>query len=304
MVEIAVVIDYIECTVLHRPVYKVLRELQELFALGGWQEIKSGMHGYTRMAIVFKTGRVLWNPERQDMGVHVILPASAIQLIGGDPIAMICDLDCMGGRFSRLDFAMDDMTGMLNMERIGQHAERDEYVSPSREWRDIKSSGGGRTVYFGKRGSNTLIRIYDKAAEQKQPGHWIRVEMELRKERAEAAAREVLEHWRSADYPQMVAGWLFKALDFKVASSSQKQKSRWVTCAWWREFLGSVTKVRLFVSKVVSSLDSIVGWLTHQAAPSLYLVRKKLGSDFLDSLIKDGGLRLKPIHQSLLAMPA
>ena len=47
-------------------------------------------------------------------------------------------------------------------------------------------SSKGQTVQFGSPKSDTLIRIYDKARERNCPAgnHWIRCELQLRRERA------------------------------------------------------------------------------------------------------------------------
>jgi DNA relaxase NicK len=51
--------------------------------------------------------------------------------------------------------------------------------------RDLMASG--HTVQLGKAGSASFLRVYDKAAEQKQTGSWIRIEISYGARKAKAA---------------------------------------------------------------------------------------------------------------------
>lgn len=52
--------------------------------------------------------------------------------------------------------------------------------------------GSGDTLYIGSRQSERFVRIYDKAAQSKIEADWIRIEIELKGERAKQMAREAL----------------------------------------------------------------------------------------------------------------
>ena len=91
---------------------------------------------------------------------------------------------------SRLDIACDDREGYLDMEQIIKKTRAREINSRLR-WKDIHESingelKAGSTVYIGAPSSDFRVRIYDKALEQGVDGHWIRVELVMRKENANA----------------------------------------------------------------------------------------------------------------------
>lgn len=88
---------------------------------------------------------------------------------------------------TRLDVAFDDHSGILDISDICQDTEDGNYVSRSSAWQ-VTYSDGGSSVTLGSRSSEILIRIYDKAAERgfTDGRHWVRVELQLRRERARA----------------------------------------------------------------------------------------------------------------------
>ena len=86
---------------------------------------------------------------------------------------------------TRLDVAFDDHTGILDIDQICADTENQMYISRSNAWQ-VTRSDGGNSVTLGSRSSEILIRIYDKAAERgfDDGRHWVRVELQLRRERA------------------------------------------------------------------------------------------------------------------------
>ena len=100
-----------------------------------------------------------------------------------------------GYHVTRLDVAFDDHSGILDIQRLFRDSDNQDgdqqFVSKFRKSRiekEFKDGRPGITVYHGSKKSAVLIRIYDKAAERGLPEdqHWVRVELQLRDERAEA----------------------------------------------------------------------------------------------------------------------
>ena len=117
------------------------------------------------------------------------------------------------GHFGRIDVAMDDRSGVIDIERIYASVVAGNCVSHFRKSRLIAGldlgSGveTGKTICMGSRQSDTYLRIYDKAAEQRAKekpveGTWVRWEMEWKDERADAVglALSVLDHERFQKY--------------------------------------------------------------------------------------------------------
>jgi len=152
----------------------------------------------------------------------------------------------MGGHFTRCDLAIDDCQGLLEMEEI-QKAITGGLVVASfnsvREYNQYDRKTGrvtGRGAYFGSRKSEVFLRVYDKALEQGDDEHWIRVELELKGSKADAAMRQVLKQ----EIGVVTRGVLKNNLSFREPGSGVN-RSRWPVAPWWELFLGCVEKLKL-----------------------------------------------------------
>lgn len=297
-------IDWLEGTISKRPISDILHELQRYFCGFDWQELDRGAMGYTHSALVAVSGRVYWNPERVDMGVHVSLPSTALDQLGMSSESVLRDLRGMGFKCSRLDIAADDFDGNLSLSVIREKVLRKEIVFRAQkvsEDRDLLG-GSGNTIYFGKRGSRSVMRIYDKSAQQADLHkgvftHWTRAELELRGERAEAAARVIAANWDT--WHEIARGWFLAFLDFKEPGLDSN-KSRWVTCAWWSIFLDNAVKIRLVLDPQVRSVDTVKTWVVRQVSPSLSVLGQTIGYQELFQIVLDGGNRLSERHEKII----
>lgn len=159
-----------------------------------WQVTK-GARGY-RDRLYFNCISIHFNG-RPDMGVWCEMSGQGcrafetLSLLEGDKWQALFEIiTAENMNITRLDVAYDDHTGILDIDEIIQDTRRKEYVSKSDYWEIVESSKG-QTLQFGSPQSDTLIRIYDKARERNCPAgeHWIRCELQLRRERAVAFSR-------------------------------------------------------------------------------------------------------------------
>jgi putative DNA relaxase len=296
-------LDWLEGTALNLDIQSTLDRLLALFP--DIQEIDHGGVGYESSAVVLKTGRVYWSRSRPRNGVHVSLPPSALELSQFDYLYYARELKQLNGKFTRVDLATDDTQGILDMETIRRAVDSECYVSMAKKkpHEEIDHENNGRTYYFGRPQSRTRIRVYDKAAEQRARGkmylgHWIRVEMQLRDVRADAAVNYILEH--PNDWQREACGWLLSALDFKMVGSDSN-KSRWDTADWWLSFLDFASKERIVVSRRIQTIDDVMDWLRRQVAPNMLVVQTARGKDALSDIANDAAGRLKPRHLALIA---
>lgn len=153
------------------------------------------------------------------------------------------------GKITRLDLAYDDHTGVLDLNRIRYDVEDRNYVSKSTKshlhWSDDqKTDIRGLTIYIGSNASPVLIRIYNKAAEREfdDDVHWVRVELRLRDERAQEAAK-LLFHKQSIGI--VSSGILRNYLTFRVPSSDSN-KSRWPIAYYWQQLLSNMEKLSIW----------------------------------------------------------
>lgn len=308
-------IDWIEGTL--KSLFKgmtmvIVSELHQYF--GDWEENEYGGLGYDASATVWESGRVFWSTARPQMGVHVRLPSTALASSGRDPEQVLCELHQLGAKFTRIDLAADDQQGFLDLKEIARKTvNKCEIVCQAHEGNHNHGSFGktveGHTEYYGSRKSETFVRIYDKAAEQRAkgkaaPDHWVRVEFEYKRARAHAVAAHIATH--RADWRNAAKGWFLAYLDFKEPGRDS-HKSRWVSCAWWLAFLEYASKVRLVLQKVVKTVADVKRWIEQQVAPSLFVLASTIGRDEIFQIIGEGSARLSQLQvgmiQSYAQMP-
>lgn len=151
---------------------------------------------------------------------------------------------------TRLDLAYDDHIGLLDIYLIRNFIEDRYYTSPSKYseivWSDNQETDiQGLTCQVGSNKSDIKIRIYDKAAERGfKDRHWIRLELQLRDERASNAVKELV---KLSDIGKTVSGILRNYLMFRIPSEDIN-KSRWLPALWWEYMLENMEKIKLWTS--------------------------------------------------------
>lgn len=151
---------------------------------------------------------------------------------------------------TRIDLAYDDHIGLLNIHSIREHIEDRYYTSPAKyaeiHWSDNQDNDiQGMTCQVGSNKSDIKIRIYDKSAERGfKDRHWIRVELQLRDDRASAAALALI---KNNSIGMTVSGILRNYLMFRCPSPDTN-KSRWPIALWWEYMLENMVKIKLWVS--------------------------------------------------------
>lgn len=171
----------------------------------------------------------------------------------------------LGASFTRVDFALDDRAGQLDMETMRRYAQAQNMTTRWRKILGIRGLAGtkGETITFGSRVSDSYLRIYDKQAQQLQagkedPGHWIRVELELKKDRAQVA----IEGYLLEGVP-FVVGVLRGMLQFRERRE-KANKTRWPVCTWWGDFLDWVGKRSLSLPEPEPSVERSWNWMQRQ----------------------------------------
>jgi len=279
-----------------------------------WQDLPHGALGY-RYGKRAGHVTVYWGGTVDGMGTHVVISGQGCRELEAwgltswwGYLKVITD---SGWHVSRLDYAIDDRSGLLDLETVVTAFRAGQYTSPSLRWSVLDSGDrpgvvAGRTCYLGSTKSDTRIRIYDKAAEQDSPAgdHWIRVELQLRNDRATAAAAA---HADAGEHSgELIAGLLRRQLDFKSGQATDCNKSRQQTADWWDAFLAGAAKVRLTLAPATRTLESVLGWLNKQVAPSLALVLAAAGGDLtgLVEMVESGRQRWTAEHRWMLEWSA
>ena len=158
-----------------------------------------------------------------------------------------------GGKFSvtRLDLAYDDHSGLLNIWQMKRDIEDRNYISKSKKsliiWSDDQEKDiQGLTLQIGSKSSPVLIRIYDKAAERGygKERHWIRVELQLRDDRAHEALKLLFQR----ESVGIVASGIIRNYCCFVTPTSDTNRSRWPIAEYWQRVLEGMEKLRVWVA--------------------------------------------------------
>ena len=246
-----------------------------------WRPLPRGAMGYMTAqasghATLFSDGAT------PDMGIHLQLKGEACEDAEADPSfpgwqTYLADLIEGGASLSRLDIALDDLSGALDLAEIQKLFMADQFTS---RWRTVQlhaehqrhSPDWGITFCFGRGGSQLSLRIYDAAHKHGAPAgtHWIRVELQARDAAADALAKRLATEGIAA-----VSGIIAAYLQFRPGEA-RSRRERNPVAGWWDAFLRSAEHATLALRKAKRTLERTLQWLERQAAPSLALARLAL----------------------------
>ena len=269
--------------------------------------------GYAEYWSLWGSGWLKWG-HRGDVLAHLSLPGSALVLYResvGDIGTLIVTIGDAGGRCTRVDFAFDWEVEASSV--IGQMVESITEGNFTSRWKldnarscqRIQSlRAAGYTLYLGSPQSDCRLRIYDKAAEQNVERPWLRVEFQIRKERADAAICLLTAGAEEAvEYVKMV---ILGYIDIKEPKEGTTFKYDWPTADWWIDMWG-MQKGRLTLGSEMPTEDDSRAWF-EKLGPSLAILLEIDGGDlgWLFDAIKQGrkpvrqGGRWRAVHEAKL----
>ena len=201
---------------------------------------------------------------------------------------------------SRIDIACDDREGYWDMNEIIAKT-RANAVNSRMRWKDIHESldgvnKAGATVYIGAASSAFRVRIYDKALEQGEPGHWIRVELVMRSKNANAFVQNMTGSENVGKLAAQVINDKFSFID-----RDDSNITRCTVCSWWQSFVDELEAVRLVAREVIQhTVEQIGNWVEAQVGPSLAILFQTKGWPYIFELAKDSASRLSEKQISLV----
>ena len=189
------------------------------------------------------------------------------------------------GVMKRLDLAINDKTGILNIPHLTEKCRNEECISVFRSFKSYRSGElvrreekecMGNTLYIGSLQSEVYFCIYEKDYEQYKK-HDIpiedaevknRFEIRLKNERAFYAIRDLLEH----DNPERTAFQIINRYVRFVDRDDTKPRSDWRINEEWAWFMGEHRgSLKLTTKPEPYSFERTLHWLSHQVAPTLKL---------------------------------
>lgn len=204
------------------------------------------LNGYA-VGTMFADGRRSdMHPGRPEMGTHYTWNGTACDNCPMDQTDLIGYLQAANFSFTRLDMAID----AIGFNLKAKHATRElkygrcKTRAKASDRRDDPRQVG-YTQYIGKMSSEICLKLYDKAAEMGINEDWTRIELTVRHNRADKAAREIV---RGTDFRSLVVAYA----DFP---------------SWreWRRVMESAP-VKLPSQRTQTNTER---WLLDQCAPSL-----------------------------------
>jgi hypothetical protein len=227
-----------------------------------------------------------------------------------------------GARVTRCDIAFDDLSGVVDLNVVWEWLQFEKTVMHFTKYGSIQEFGKapddrkdntsgqfdatGRTIYIGKRSSESFIRFYDKAAERiaqgaepdGMPDSWIRCELELKRTTAHVFMCE----WLAGQCRHPVAiAYLRSKIEFIADDQTDSNVSRAVPAEWWETFCESVEKAGIDMPKdEIGTIEDVLRWFEESAAPSLAMLLMAFGPDTVYAMVEEASKRMKKKHVYLL----
>lgn len=190
-----------------------------------------------------------------------------------------------GGKPRRIDLAINDKVGMLNIPELTRKCRERECISVFRSFKGYQSgelssvreddkAEMGNTLYIGSMKSEIYFCVYEKDYEQyvKNEVPTImaevknRFEIRLKNERAEFAVDDLMQH---GDAGKTAFGIINRYIRFLDKEDGKKRES-WKINADWLAFIGMEgRKLKLTSIPEPYTLDKSRKWMVHQVARSL-----------------------------------
>ena len=168
---------------------------------------------------------------------------------------------------TRLDVAFDEFTGILDPARVVKDTQERKFKSRAEYWSSTVSSDG-MSVNVGSPRSKVVIRIYDKRAERlakiedrdqrerisEDIPHWMRVELQLRDERALEFIKTMAGCGKCNDSGEawpigiVYTGVLKNYLDYgyPVRKKGDAEEMVWHTYDYWQDVLCGASAISIY----------------------------------------------------------
>ena len=195
-----------------------------------------------------------------------------------------------GGVMKRLDLAINDRAGILDIPDLTAKCNREECVSLFRSFKSYASgelvkhneqdkAGMGHTLYIGSLKSEVYFCCYEKNYEQyakvgvpiEEATIKNRFEIRLKDERAYYAVRELLTHYDAEQTAFSIINHYIRFVD----KEPEKRKTDWKLNDRWAWFIGKDRPpIKLTTDPEPYTLERTLGWINRQVAPTLKMLKK------------------------------
>ena len=224
-----------------------------------------------------------------------------------------------GGVMKRLDLAINDRAGILNIPSLTEKCRNEECISVFRSFKNYRSGElvrkdekecMGNTLYIGSLQSEVYFCIYEKDYEQYKKNDIPieeaevknRFEIRLKNERAYYAIRDLMFY----DNPESTAFKIINRYIRFVDKEAGKPRSDWKLNEEWAWFIGENREsMKLTTKPEPYSFRRTLNWLSRQVAPTLKMAMKLdeiKNTDIVKRIIINAQLTEK--HEKILKQQA
>lgn len=225
--------------------------------------------------------------------------------------------DCLEVKavFKRLDLAINDKVGILDIPELARKCKQEECISVFRSFKNYRSGelvhrdekpDMGNTLYIGSLKSEVYFCVYEKDYEQfikndvplEDAEVKNRFEIRLKNDRATHAINDLLAHKSAEKTAFEIINRYIRFADKDIT----KRRSQWETNESWECFIGKNRgELRLTNKPEPYSYERTLNWLRHQVAPTLKIasILDVLNeTDVLPAMIREAHLTEK--HEKLI----
>lgn len=222
-----------------------------------------------------------------------------------------------GGVMKRLDLAINDMAGILDIPELAEKCGNEECISVFRSFKNYRSGelvrsqeqdryGMGNTLYIGSLNSEVYFCIYEKDYEQyakydiaiEDTKIKNRFEIRLKNERAYYAVRDLLTYY---DAERTAFGIINRYLRFADREEG-KERSEWKMNEKWAYFIGSDReRLKLTTKPEPYTLTRTLAWIDRQVAPTWKAIEeidRTNGTTYLKDILSHA--KLTERHRKLI----
>ena len=219
--------------------------------------------------------------------------------------------------FKRIDLAINDRAGILDIPYLCDKCDRGECISVFRSFKAYRTGGlahlreenkesMGATLYIGSMQSDLYFCLYEKAYEQlvkngtplEQADIQNRFEIRLKNERADNAVYDLV----SNENPEQTAFGIINRYVRFVDKESGKSREEWPLNPMWETFIGKHRNtLKLTTAPEPYTLERTLNWFSHQVAPTakmLMLIDEKCGTSHVKDILDNTELRDK--HRKII----
>ena len=195
-----------------------------------------------------------------------------------------------GGVMKRLDLAINDRAGILDIPELTEKCNKEECVSVFRSFKSYSSGelvkqteqdkvGMGHTLYIGSLKSEVYFCVYEKNYEQyaklgipiEETPIKNRFEIRLKNERAYYAVRDLLTYYDAERTAFSIINRYVRFVDMEA----DKRREDWKLNDRWAWFIGDGREpLKLTTQPEPYTLSRTLNWIARQVAPTLKMLKQ------------------------------